>query len=111
MRALIVIGCSVIAAASTALANDKPDELAQVFAPRQIPEQRTPAPPESSPPISTRPAPVQQIPASLKQLQQAPAQESSERKWTTTFSTETRYYSWRNNFVPPGTTGIGPGRG
>ena len=34
-----------------------------------------------------------------------------EQKWTTTFSTETRYYSWRNNFVPPDTTGIGPGRG
>ena len=111
MRALIIVGCSVIVATSTTLANDKPDELAQVFAPRQIPEQRTPPPPESSPPIPTRPTPAQQIPASLRQPQQVPAQESSERKWTTTFSTETRYYSWRNNFVPPGTTGIGPGRG
>ena len=111
MRALIIVGCSVIVATSTTLANDKPDELAQVFAPRQIPEQRTPPPPESSPPIPTRPTPAQKIPASLRQPQQVPAQESSERKWTTTFSTETRYYSWRNNFVPPGTTGIGPGRG
>lgn len=32
------------------------------------------------------------------------------QNWTTTFSTETRYFSWRNNFVPlDGSTG--PGRG
>jgi len=29
--------------------------------------------------------------------------------WTTVFSTEARYFSWRNNFTAP--NGIGPGRG
>lgn len=111
MRELVVAASSVIAMVSTALADDRSDELAQVFAPKQVLAQRTPAPQESLPPISARPAPARQIPASERQTQQPPAQESSERKWTTTFSTETRYYSWRNNFVPPDTTGIGPGRG
>lgn len=111
MRALVIAASSVIALVSTALADGRPDELAQVFTPKQVPAQRTPAPPKSSPSISTRSSPAPQIPAQQKQSQQAPAQEGSEQKWTTTFSTEIRYYSWRNNFVPPDTTGIGPGRG
>src|SRR5262245_36723310 len=104
MRALVIAASSVTVVASAALANDGLDELAQVFTPRQVPAQRTPAPPDSSPPISTRPA-------AAPQTQQVSPRETSEQKWATTFSTETRYYSWRNNFVPPDTFGIGSGRG
>src|SRR4029079_13623083 len=111
MRELVIAASSAIAVVSTSLADDRPDELAQVFTPKQVLAQRTPAPQESLPPISARPAPARQITASQRQTQQPPSQESSERKWTATFSTETRYYSWRNNFVPTDTTGIGPGRG
>jgi len=109
MKALIVAAANVIAVASTALADGKPEEVAQVFMLNQGPPQRTPAPQDSSPPIPTRLAPAQQIPT--QQKQQAPTQQPLEQRWTTTFSTETRYYSWRNNFVPPDTSGIGPGRG
>src|ERR1044071_234617 len=109
MKALIVAAANVIAVASTALADGKPEEVAQVSMLNQGPPQRTPAPQDSSPPIPTRLAPAQQIPT--QQKQQAPTQQPLEQRWTTTFSTETRYYSWRNNFVPPDTSGIGPGRG
>jgi hypothetical protein len=109
MKALAVAASGVIAMASAALANDGLDDLAQVFSPKQVPAQRTSAPQDSSPPISTRPAPTQQIPT--QQKQQAPTQQAAQQRWTTIFSTETRYYSWHNNFVPPDTTGIGPGRG
>ena len=109
MRALIIATSGVIALASTALADDKPEELAQVFTPRQVPAPRTPVPADSSAPVSPGPSLPRRIPA--QQTQQAPTQQTSEQKWTTTFSTETRYYSWRNNFVPPDTSGIGPGRG
>jgi len=108
MRALVVAVSSVIVVSSAALANDRLDELAQLSAPTLGPAQRTPAR-DSSPPISARPGPSQQIPT--QQTQQAPAQQTSEQKWTTTFSTETRYYAWRNNFIPPDTVGIGAGRG
>ncbi|HET7806611.1 MAG TPA: hypothetical protein VFL53_20420 [Pseudolabrys sp.] len=111
MKALFAAGWSAIAVASTALANDKPDDLAQVIMPRQVPAQRTPAAPDSSPPVSARPSPAPGIPERQKQTQPAPAQQTSEQRWTATFSTETRYYSWRNNFIPPDTSGIGPGRG
>src|SRR5262245_43963774 len=110
MRALVIAASIVMVVASTALANDRLDELAQLSAPTQGPAQRTPAR-DSSPPISTRTPPAPQIPGQQRQTQQAPVQQTSEEKWTTTFSTETRYFSWRNNFIPPDTVGIGAGRG
>src|SRR5689334_4482117 len=109
MKALIVIASSVIVAAASAFADDKPDQAAQVFTPNQGPTQRTPLSANSSSPPTTRLSPAQQTP--MQQKQHAPIQPPSEQQWRTTFSTETRYYSWRNNFVPPDTSGIGPGRG
>jgi hypothetical protein len=109
MKALVVIASSVIVVAASALADDKPDQVAQVFTPNQGPAQRTTLSGDSSPPLATRLSPAQQNP--IQQKQRAPIQPPSEQQWRTTFSTETRYYSWRNNFVPPDTSGIGPGRG
>src|ERR1041384_1998781 len=103
MKALIVIASSVIVVAASAFADDKPDQAAQVFTPNQSPAQRTPPSGDSSSPLTTRRSPAQQTP--IQQKQQAPIQQPSEPQWRTTFSTETRYYSWRKNFVPPDTSG------
>ncbi|HUL90528.1 MAG TPA: hypothetical protein VLU23_20390 [Pseudolabrys sp.] len=41
---------------------------------------------------------------------EAMAQQTPPQQWTTIFSTETRYFSWHNNFVPAdGSTGPGKG--
>lgn len=107
MRARFAVGCLAALMASTASADDKL-ELAQIFAPRQNPAQQPPASQIPSAPVSTIP-PLQQTPG--QQRQQIPVPQTSGQKWTTTFSTETRYYTWRNNFVPADSPGIGPGRG
>jgi len=41
--------------------------------------------------------------------QQIPAAPAPAQNWTTTFSSEVRYFSWRNNLVPG--DGTGPGKG
>lgn len=111
MKALVAAVSGLALLAHPVTANDGSIELAQVFAPRQVPPLRTPSPQNTPPQSPVAPGPVLRVPPQQKQTQQAPAQESSDRKWTTTYSTETRYYSWRNNFIPPDRSGIGPGRG
>lgn len=111
MKTLIAAVSGLALLASPASANDGSIELAQVFAPRQAAPSQAPASqtPSSQNPVA--PGAVLRVPAQQKQTQQLPAQDTSTQTWTTTFSTETRYYSWRSNFIPPDTSGIGRGSG
>ena len=110
MEALIAAICGVNILVSPAFAEDKTDASAQLVAPRPVLTQRAPAQQEPSP-VPARSSPAQQMPARQDQLPQSPPQDSLQQRWSTTFSSEIRYFSWRNNFSPPDTSGVGPGRG
>src|SRR5262245_803168 len=106
MRAVIAAASGLVLLAPSASANDNPVELAQVFAPRQVAPQPS-APQNSSQQSPVVPGPARRVPSQQEQPQQLPSHDAPAQSWTTTFSTETRFYSWRNNFVPPDTSGIG----
>ena len=105
MKVLVAAIGGLIILVPAASANENSIELAQVLVPRQVPTPQKP--PQQAP---AAPGPAVQIPIRQKQTEQLPAQEAP-KNWTTTFSTETRYFSWRNNFIPSDTPGIGAGSG
>lgn len=100
MKALIAAASGLVLLAPPSSANDNPVELAHVFAPQILPAQNPVAP---GPSLDGSPQ--------QKQTQQLPSPHASTQTWMTTFSTEARFFSWRNNFVPADSPGIGHGRG
>ncbi len=93
MRALIAAVYSTVTVASSASVSDAANEFLQRVAAQQVP--------------TTQQAPRQQNETPVQQISAKPAL----RVWTTTFSTETRYFSWHNNFVPAADGSGTPGKG
>lgn len=119
MKTLWAASCGMVLIAPVAFATDDTNE--PQLAGQHVLAQLKSAPPSREP---TRQAPIQQSapqqapaqPATTPQgqprqkqtaIRLAPAQPVPQN-WTTVFSTESRYFSWHNNFVlPDGTPGHG----
>lgn len=111
MKALLAAGCGMTLIVSVASASDDTGDqqlssqnvLAQLTSSRLPPAQnltqQTPAQQSTAPQVQTQ----QRQPT----ISSTPAQSASQN-WTTIFSTESRYFSWHNNFALPNGN---PGRG
>ena len=118
MKALLAASCGMTLAISAATASDdanEPQTSGQtVFAQASTQPARGAGSQTTSPQSVPQQTPVQQSVAPQVQTQQkqtaipsTPAQPAPQ-SWTTTFSTESRYFSWRNNFtLPNGNPGHG----
>jgi hypothetical protein len=49
--------------------------------------------------------------ALASEKQKEPVRRTQQQTWAVNFATEMRYFSWRNDFIPPDSPGVGAGRG